>query len=147
MSQISSMLKYQAIDEEDDTSNDCSVCMEPVRVRGKIACDHIFCFDCISQWAASQLHHTCPECRVPFTVVKKVKKNAIFADVGSPRDSSGSSGRDSASTICLDRSSSDDSGSSSEEEEDLETRLQKARVNRAKLVTLDPNSVRDIRSV
>ena len=43
---------------------DCCICLGEVENRGKIACEHKFCFDCIHNW--SKVTNTCPICKLAF---------------------------------------------------------------------------------
>ena len=48
----------------------CSICLGEVENRGKISCDHAFCFDCIKKW--SEVTNLCPTCKKPFTKITAV---------------------------------------------------------------------------
>lgn len=51
----------------------CVICLEPdVKVRGRlISCKHIFCFECISQWALNS--NTCPLCKCKFRCISQLE--------------------------------------------------------------------------
>jgi hypothetical protein len=50
---------------------DCCICLGEVENRGRIACDHAFCFPCIVKW--SKVENTCPICKRSF---KKISEEA-----------------------------------------------------------------------
>jgi len=60
--------------EEEETTKEvlqCGICFEDVKIRGKLnACEHPFCFECISQW--SKTANTCPFCKGRFTSLDKI---------------------------------------------------------------------------
>ena len=50
-------------DDDGADANVCGVCFDKVVTRGKLdRCEHMFCFECISEWA--KVENTCPHCKV-----------------------------------------------------------------------------------
>lgn len=53
--------------------NTCSICMAKAETPAKLSgCDHIFCKDCILEWAKRE--NSCPNCRAPFKHIKCGRK-------------------------------------------------------------------------
>ena len=49
---------------------ECNVCMDRIGTYGVIRCGHIYCFVCVSSWAARA--NKCPLCKTRFNVIKKI---------------------------------------------------------------------------
>ena len=45
----------------------CSVCLHRMTNSVKLACDHYFCYPCISCWGNMAQYPLCPLCRAPFS--------------------------------------------------------------------------------
>jgi hypothetical protein len=64
-------------------AKNCGICMNEVEFQGKTdSCSHIFCMDCIKEWAkviASQIENTCPLCKIRFTTITKVPHRVAYA--------------------------------------------------------------------
>lgn len=52
--------------------SECPVCMEPLRRRVVLECQHIFCFPCLKQLQARKKNE-CPLCRADSTVITNLK--------------------------------------------------------------------------
>lgn len=48
----------------------CNVCFDKIHTYGLINCGHIYCFNCISNWANQT--NRCPLCKQKFNVIKKI---------------------------------------------------------------------------
>lgn len=48
----------------------CTICLGEVENRGKIACEHEFCLECIHNW--SKVTNVCPVCKKAFTKITAV---------------------------------------------------------------------------
>jgi hypothetical protein len=54
-------------------TTECSICMGKAETPAKLSgCDHIFCKDCILEWAKRE--NSCPNCRAPFKHIKCGRK-------------------------------------------------------------------------
>ena len=54
----------------EDGSHTCSICNDEICVEdmvGDLSCNHVFCIECIQQWA--QLNPSCPCCRTAIPMV------------------------------------------------------------------------------
>lgn len=49
---------------------ECNVCFDKIQTHGIINCGHLFCFECINNWAVET--SACPVCRKDFQIIKKV---------------------------------------------------------------------------
>ena len=57
----------------ESVSHDCGVCLEPIKIRGKIdCCEHMFCYKCIKKWMGSS--NVCPLCKARVSSLTKVIK-------------------------------------------------------------------------
>jgi hypothetical protein len=53
--------------EPEEEPEECPVCLDPLTgATATLVCGHLFCKDCITDWASSQT--TCPTCRAPLQV-------------------------------------------------------------------------------
>jgi Ring finger domain len=52
------------------TKEICTICLGEVENRGKIACEHEFCLQCIHDW--SKVTNVCPVCKKAFTKITAV---------------------------------------------------------------------------
>ena len=53
--------------EPEEEPEECPVCLDPMTgATATLVCGHLFCKDCITDWASSQT--TCPTCRAPLQV-------------------------------------------------------------------------------
>ena len=55
---------------EPDEKENCSICLGEVENRGRISCDHKFCFECIHNW--SKVTNLCPICKKAFKKITAV---------------------------------------------------------------------------
>ena len=55
---------------EPDEKENCSICLGEVENRGRISCDHKFCFECIHNW--SKVTNICPICKKAFKKITAV---------------------------------------------------------------------------
>ena len=62
----------------------CGICMNEVEFQGKLDnCTHIFCFDCIKEWAKvilTQVENSCPLCKLRFNTIKRIPHRVAYAD-------------------------------------------------------------------
>ena len=57
----------QEPEPEQEEPDECPVCLDPMTgATATLVCGHLFCKDCITDWASSQT--TCPTCRAPLQV-------------------------------------------------------------------------------
>ena len=54
----------------------CSICQEVFNDPVQSTCQHTFCRECITSWAKSKNHMTCPLCRVKINV-KTLNRNLL----------------------------------------------------------------------
>lgn len=50
-------------EEVAEAGGSCPICQEPFRSPVKLACNHIFCSDCLGEWCERDNGNTCPMCR------------------------------------------------------------------------------------
>ena len=60
--------------EETEEKENCCICIDEVKNRGKISCDHKFCFECIANW--SKVTNSCPICKKTFKKITPVLSSA-----------------------------------------------------------------------
>lgn len=79
---ISSSLSSKTLVELTQTKDFCGICLDEKTTRQKVAlaCRHIFCAECVSDWIEVGEHANCPLCRkvVP-SVSEKSSKNDLQA--------------------------------------------------------------------
>mmetsp|Transcript_14765 Transcript_14765/g.27340 ORF Transcript_14765/g.27340 Transcript_14765/m.27340 type:complete len:119 (+) Transcript_14765:84-440(+) len=62
----------------------CGICFEQVAFQGSLdSCKHVFCFDCISNWAKTE--NSCPMCKLRFTQICRVLHRVDYAGESRPR--------------------------------------------------------------
>jgi hypothetical protein len=70
-SQPAAVRSQLAPPEPDPANTNCSICLDRVTIQGKMdSCAHLFCFDCVRQWAEKE--NTCPLCKQRFHFLQKV---------------------------------------------------------------------------
>ena len=64
----------------------CGICMNEVEFQGEIdSCLHVFCFDCVKEWAQVsdiQIENTCPLCKLRFNTITKITHRVAYASSG-----------------------------------------------------------------
>lgn len=64
---------------------DCVICMEEIKNKGTIGCQHLFCFDCILNW--SKRTNSCPVCKRKFSKITTITEPSPLTKTGKKRKS------------------------------------------------------------